>query len=204
MRKQRRNRKHSFAVTSDDVDTGCREERPSFVGPAMATSVGLEGFHRVQQKNDSIENEARVDHQYFTKAIDTHFLGGSYSDIQDSNHESLQARRQKIARSGRADRKNPLRSRLEMSTNSSESQNSSTLIRMQPASGEDEMEISDDRTPLLGTSFNGYGSTAVQSPSVERFVGHDEMESGDSLMDIDHDGEWFFLIIIFINSNIVS
>jgi len=151
------------------------EERPS-VGPAATTSAAYDGFHHLQQGNKSLKSKAPVDDQYFTKAIDTHFLGGSYSDIPDSDEVPTHARRQS-----------------DTFVYSSLNQNSSKLSRMRQIS---KMEDPNDRTPLIGTSKAGRDLSRYGGVLAPRSTN----QNGDFLIDIDHEGE----TPLFFSQNAIS
>lgn len=186
MRKKGYNHQQPFFAPSD-VDTRDKvKERLSLVGPSTATSSVRDSFYSLQQGNKNQESETRVDDQYFTKAIDTHFLGGSYYDIQNSDDELHHARRQSST-----------------FLCSSPSQSSPTLSDRRQVSGEDEMEVPDDRTPLVsksGRALSGYGGVLMP---IETGGGTSTNKSDDSLIDIEHDGKryLFFLIEISIGRN---
>jgi hypothetical protein len=77
---------------------------------------------------------------------------------------------------------------------------------MRQASGKDEMEVPDDRTPLVGASkagraLSGYGGVLALNES-----GRSTNQHGDSLIDIDYDGERrrFFLIAISVGRKLIQ
>lgn len=163
-----RNRRQSFAAPPDDTDTaGMEDDRPGLPDAPNPPSAARDSFYRLQtgnRSNESLDSQALLDHRYWTDHIDSGFISAAPPNTTDRDHGPLQARRQSIQQgliSSRGSQHSI--SRLRTSTfpyQSVDPSRSSRLSRVQQAEGEDDgLDILDDRTPLMGTSYGGKAGT---------------------------------------------